>query len=275
MFDGIQHIGYFVDDLDKAVAWFARAFGAVNDGGGSMASSRIVPGGGRNAFVRFGAVEAELMQPADTSTLPRNTLVMHHVGYVVADIATAAERAKAKGLRFLAEAPNTNVMGQQVLYFDPDTTNGAWFHLTQVPARPARSASAPAAGGPAITGIVHPGYLVRDVEAAAAWYVDKLGGRIVGGGPSRRGGRVAFVDCGCAQVELIEPPDAASLGAAHLLDHVGYETRALDTDLAAYRGRGLSFATDAPAVNPIGQTLIYFDTAASMGARMHLTQLPC
>ena len=95
MFDGIQHIGYFVADLGTAVAWFERTFGAVNDGGGPMAASRIVPGGGRNAFVRFGAVEAELMQLNDSRTVPANTVVMHHVGYVVADIAASAEVAKA------------------------------------------------------------------------------------------------------------------------------------------------------------------------------------
>jgi hypothetical protein len=38
--------------------------------------------------------------------------------------------------------------------------------------------------------------------------------------------------------------------------------------------RGLKFIADAPRTNPIGQTLLYFDTATTMGARMHLTQLP-
>lgn len=270
MFDAIQHIGYLVDDIEAAVAWFGKSFGAVNAGGTTMQPSRVVPSGGINAFVRFGAVEVELMQPGDISALPKRTLVMHHVGYVVADIPKAQAAAKAKGLGFLADAPYTNPMGQQVLYFDPDTTNGVLMHLTKVP--PTETAAA--APGPRIDGIVHPGFLVPDADAAAAWYVEKLGGVHVGGGPSRRGGRVAFVDCGGAQVELIEPQDAATLGAGHVLDHVGYRTRSIDGDLDAYRSRGLTFATEAPAVNPIGQKLIYFDTATSMGTRMHLTELP-
>ncbi len=269
MFDGIQHIGYLVDDLDKAIAWFGLAFGAENCGGTQMQDSRIVPGGGRNAFVRFGGVEAELMQPTDTSPLPKNTLVMHHVGYITADIGRAAEQAQARGIRMLSDAPYTNPMSQQVHYFDPDTTNGVWMHLTKVPAAAARAST-----GPRIDSIVHPGYLVRDLDAATAWYVEKLGGVHVGGGPSRRGGRVAFVDIGHAQVELIEPQDPSSVGATHILDHVGYLTQNLDADLAGYRARGLAFATEAPALNPIGQTLIYFDAPTSMGTRMHLTQLP-
>jgi catechol 2,3-dioxygenase-like lactoylglutathione lyase family enzyme len=269
MLEGIQHIGYLVADLDAAVAWFAKAFGAVNAGGGAMADSRIVPGGGKNAFVRFGTAEVELMQPTDTSRLPAGTLVMHHVGYVVGDMDAAVAHARAKGIRFLADAPYTNHVGQRVLYFDPDTTNGAWFHLTGVPAT-----EATAGPGPRIDGVVHPGYLVRDLDAAVAWYVEKLGAIHVGGGPSRRGGRIAFVEIGKAQIELIEPEDTTALGPDHVLDHVGYLTRSLDADLAGYRARGLAFATEAPAVNPIGQRLIYLDTATSMGSRMHLTELP-
>ena len=276
MFDAIQHIGYLVDDLDAAVAWFADSFGAENAGGGTMPSSRIVPGGGRNAFVRFGGVEAELMQPADTSTLPKSTLVMHHVGYVVSDIPKAVAMAKSRGLAFLADAPNTNPVGQQVLYFDPDTTNGVMIHLTKIPVTKVsvQPSSGTAGTAPRIDSIVHAGYLVRDVELATAWYVEKLGGIRVGGGPSRRGGRIAFVDCGGAQVELIEPESPASIGSAHILDHVGYVTRDLDADIPAYRRRGLAFATDAPVVNPVGQKLIYFEPMTSMGSRMHLTQLP-
>ena len=267
MFDDIQHIGYLVDDIDNAIAWFAKAFGAANAGGSIMQDSRMVPGGGRNAFVRFGGVEVELMQPTDTRPLPKSTLVMHHVGYVVADIAESAAQAKAQGLTFLADAPYTNPMGQQVLYFDPASTNGVWMHLTKVPPR-----TTPAGQTPRIDSIVHPGYLVRDVDAATKWYLEKLGGERVGGGPSRRGGRVAFINCGGAQVELIEPADPSSVGAEHVLDHVGYRTKGIAGDIAAYRARGLQFATDAPAINPIGQTLIYFDTATSMGTRMHLTE---
>ena len=271
MFDDIQHIGYCVRDIDAAVAWFAKAFGAANAGGSTMQPSPMFSQGGRNAFVRFGEVEVELMQPgADAAALPADTLVPHHVGWVVSDIAKAAAAARAKGVRFLADAPYTNPMGQRVLYFDPATTNGAWMHLTEVPPKP------PAVRGPApvITGIVHPGYLVSDVDRAAAWWVETLGGVRIGGGPSRRGGRIAFVNVGRAQVELIESESRAGIGPGHVLDHVGYRVENLAADLAGWRAQGFRFQTEAPAVNPVGQTLIYFDTATSMGSRMHLTELP-
>ena len=32
MFDKIQHIGYLVADLDAAIAWFGKGFGAQHTG---------------------------------------------------------------------------------------------------------------------------------------------------------------------------------------------------------------------------------------------------
>ncbi|HZA21519.1 MAG TPA: VOC family protein, partial [Dehalococcoidia bacterium] len=133
MFDKIQHIGYLVADLDAAVEWFRKNFGAENAGGSTLGSGVAVPSGGRNAFVHFGQIEAELIEPNDKSHLPAGTLVMHHVGYVVPDINSAIPVLQGKGFKFASAAPNTNVMGQQVLYFDPTTTNGFLMHLTQQP----------------------------------------------------------------------------------------------------------------------------------------------
>ena len=65
--------------------------------------------------------------------------LIHHVGYVVADMDSAVAQARAKGLAFLSDTPNINPVGQQVLYFDPDTTNGVMMHLTKVPPREANA----------------------------------------------------------------------------------------------------------------------------------------
>ncbi|HEY7492560.1 MAG TPA: VOC family protein [Candidatus Tectomicrobia bacterium] len=271
MFDKIQHIGYLVDDLDKAVAWFRKGFGAENAGGGPVQSSRAVPGGGRNAFMHFGQVEAELIEPGDTSSLPKDTLVMHHVGYVVADIPRAVERAQARGFKFIAEAPFTNPLGQQVLYFDPDTTNGVLIHLTRLPARPN---TVGVGRGVQVDRIIHAGYLVRNAAEAVAWYIDKFDGVHVGGGASRRGGRNAFVNFGQVQVELIEPQDPGTMGEDHAMDHVGYVTLDIGTGITDCCSRGFQFVANAPNTNSIGQQVLYFDTNTSMGSRMHLTQLP-
>jgi catechol 2,3-dioxygenase-like lactoylglutathione lyase family enzyme len=271
MFEKIQHIGYLVDNLEKAVAWFKNGFGAERAGGGLVQSSRAVPSGGRNAFVHFGQVEAELIEPGDTSTLPKETLVLHHVGYVVADIPKAVEWAQARGFTFLADAPFTNSMGQQVLYFDPATTQGVLIHLTQLPPQPN---SVGVGEGVQIDKIIHAGYLVYNVAEAVAWYVDKFDGVYVGGRAMRRGGRYDFVNCGQVQVELLEPPDPSTMGAHHVMDHVGYGTPDMGASITECCGRGFRFVADAPSTTVIGHQVLYFDTNTSMGSRMHLTQLP-
>lgn len=273
MFDRIQHIGYLVADLDAAVGWFEKSFGAEKAGGATLGDSVAVPGGGRNAFVRFGNAEMELIEPQDKGSLPANTLVMHHVGYVVPDILRAIADLKARGFKFAAAAPITNVMGQQLLYFDPATTNGCLMHLTQLPSPAGSAASAP---GCPIDHIVHAGYLVADVEDAVAWYEKSFDGAAIGGiGASRRGARNAYVNFGKVQVELIEVTDPADRGGRpHVMDHVGLVVSDIAASIADCRARGFQFVADAANTNRVGQQLLYFDTASTMGARMHLTQLP-
>ncbi len=273
MFDKIQHIGYLTADLEAAVTWFNQGFGAENADGGAVASSVQVPGGGVNAFLRFGQVEVELIQLADTANLPPNGLVMHHVAYVVSDIRQAIAECQRRGFKFLADAPRTNQLGQQLLYFDPTTTNGVLLHLTQLP-DPANANNTGVGSGLPVAKIVHAGYLVPDLDAAIAWYVENLDGTHIGGGASRRGNRNAFVNFGQVQVELIEPVDPTELGGQHAMDHVGYVMDDIQAGIDDCCGRGFRFVAAAPNTNSVGQQVLYFDTDTSMGSRMHLTQLP-
>ncbi len=277
MFDKIQHIGYLTADLDAAVAWFKKGFGGQRVGGGNVNPGVAVPSGGRNTFIHFGHVEVELIEPADRAGLSKDALAMHHVGYVVADIAKAATQLKAKGFKFAGAAPGTNSLGQQVLYFDPATTHGVLMHLTQLPATPNPDVIGMGQGqGVAVSHIVHAGYLVEDVDQAVAWYEKSFGGAAVGGiGVSRSGGRQAFVNFGQVQVELIEATDPQKRGGKPwTMDHVGYVTPNIRAGIADCKRRGLRFAGAEANTNRIGQTLLYLDTASSMGSRMHLTQLP-
>jgi Glyoxalase/Bleomycin resistance protein/Dioxygenase superfamily len=127
MLDKIQHIGYLVADLDKAVVWFERGFGAANAGGD--ASRR----GGRSAFLNFGQVQVQLIEPQDPSTMGAHH-VMDQVGYVTQDIVACISDCCCRGFRFVADAPNTNAISQQELYFDTATSMGSRMHLTQLPA---------------------------------------------------------------------------------------------------------------------------------------------
>ncbi len=271
MFDKIQHIGYLTSDLDAAVSWFEQYFGGKNAGGGPLGKIYAVPSGGRNAYVQFGQVEAEIIEPEDRRGLGQSTLTMHHVGYVVLDIQRVGATLSARGLKFATDGPATNVMGQQVWYFDASTTNGVMMHLTQLAAQ---DDSTGTGDGLEIEKIVHAGYLVPNLEEAISWYVDRLEGQHVGGG-TLDGGRNAFVNFGKVQVELIQPGNPGPLtGTDHSMDHVGYVVGDMPTCMGHCRTRGFKFAEGAPITNHIKQQVSYFETATTMGSRMHLTQLP-
>ena len=59
---------------------------------------------------------------------------MDHVGYVTRDIGAGITDCCRRGFQFVADAPNTNAIGQQVLYFATNTSMGSRMHLTQLPA---------------------------------------------------------------------------------------------------------------------------------------------
>ena len=271
MFEKIQHIGYLVRNLDDAVAWYGDKFGGENAGGGELAAGRVVSSGGRNAFIHFGKVEVELIEPVDKSNLAQDSLVMHHVGYVVSDIDAAIADLKFREFKFLADAPNINVLGQKVLYLDPSSTNGVMIHLTELPEHPN---TVGLDAGVKVDHIVHAGYLVCNLDSAIAWYVEKLDGIHIGGGASRRGSRNAFVNFGRVQVELIEPTDPTTLGLSHEMDHVGYSVLDIQSETSSCKEKGLSFVADVANTNSVGQQVLYFETESTMGSRMHLTQLP-
>jgi catechol 2,3-dioxygenase-like lactoylglutathione lyase family enzyme len=266
MFTKIQHIGYRVKDLDCAVAWFAEKFGGQRAAGGPAQL------GGRNAFVRFGQIEVELLEPLGHEELPPDTLLMHHVGYVVPDVRAAATALKKKGLMFTADEPAVNPLSHQVLWLDPATTNDILIHLTQLPERPN---TVGIGQGLEIDRIIHAGYIVDDLDEAVAWYVDKFGGEYIGGGMSRRGVNNAFVNFGQVQVELLEPTDPAQLGGKkQAMDHVGYVVKDIVAGIRACQHRGLKLGEAGPRYNTISQQLCYFDTACTWGTQIHLTQLP-
>ncbi len=83
--------------------------------------------------MNFGQVQVELIEPGDTASMSDDVHDMDHVGYVVGDIPSCMGGCQARGLKFVADAPNTNSVRQQVLYFDTETTMGSRMHLTRLP----------------------------------------------------------------------------------------------------------------------------------------------
>ena len=267
MFTKIQHLGYQVRDLNEAAEWFSNIFG------GKFLPGRQSPDGSGNGFMHFGQIEIELIQPSDVSFIPEGEMVMHHVGYRVDSISNEVIELSAKGFKFVSDTPNTNPLGQKVLYFDNSTTLNCNIHLTELPESPNIDGFGE---GLPIIDIVHAGYLVKNVDTIVQWYEDNFDAVAVGGiGKSVRGARNGYVNFGNVQVELIEPLDQSLLkGEEIIMDHIGLVVENIDTQIEACKKSGVTFVADEPITNRIGQQLLYFDKPSSLCTGMHLTQLP-
>lgn len=129
----IDHVGIAVRDLDAAVAWYERTFGA------SVARrERIERDGVDEALLAVGGSFVQLLSPFTDSSpvarhLERRGEGVHHVGYRVADCGAALATARAAGARVVDEHPRTGSRGTTIAFLHPTGAFGTLIELVQVP----------------------------------------------------------------------------------------------------------------------------------------------
>lgn len=126
----IHHIAYLTDDLTLAKQFYQRVFDAE-----VFLETVNADTGSKLAFLRFGEVEIELIEPADRTRLNgRSGLVLDHVGYVVDNLESTIEDLESRGVTFASAAPRVGPDGLRLIQVDPASTLGARFHLSERPA---------------------------------------------------------------------------------------------------------------------------------------------
>jgi methylmalonyl-CoA/ethylmalonyl-CoA epimerase len=131
VFTEIDHVGIAVRDLDAAVEWYARMFGAT-----VAHRERIESDGVEEALIKVADSYIQLLTPfTDTSPLAkfmeRNGEGLHHVGYRVDDCASVLEGVKHGGGRVVDEHPRTGSRGTTVAFLHPKTSLGTLIELVQ------------------------------------------------------------------------------------------------------------------------------------------------
>jgi methylmalonyl-CoA/ethylmalonyl-CoA epimerase len=138
----VDHLGIVVPDLDAATRFYRDVLGCP-------VSEPVIPPGQGIAivFVPFGNLRVELIAP----TLERSPLAhvlenhtvndflarepaggLHHVCYVVDDLAAVRDRLQAAGQRVLGTgSPIIGAGGQPILFLDPRCAAGALIELKQ------------------------------------------------------------------------------------------------------------------------------------------------
>ena len=126
---GIHHLGVAVDDLDRAVGTYVDVLGATLEHRAELADQGVDA-----ASVLVGPDRVELLAPTGDDTpigkfIAKRGPGMHHVAYVVDDVAAALRDLASDGIELIDETPRHGLFGLEVAFVHPDAVHGV---LTEV-----------------------------------------------------------------------------------------------------------------------------------------------
>ncbi|MHB8671647.1 MAG: methylmalonyl-CoA epimerase [Acidimicrobiales bacterium] len=140
MLTEIDHVAIAVRDLEAAVDYYRRVFGA------EVTHREVVERDGVDeALLQVADSFVQLLTPVrDDSTvaayLDKRGEGIHHVGYRVADCAAALQAVKDAGGRVIDEVPRPGSRGTTVAFVHPKGAFGTLVELVEEPEQPARAA---------------------------------------------------------------------------------------------------------------------------------------
>ncbi len=127
----IDHVAIAVHDLEAALDYYRTTFGA-----GLAHRERIETDGVEEALIKVADSYIQLVSPtrADSPVakfLERRGEGLHHVGYRVADCATALRAVRDDGGQLIDEAPRPGSRGTTVAFVHPKGAFGTLIELVQ------------------------------------------------------------------------------------------------------------------------------------------------
>ncbi len=128
----IDHVAIAVSDLDAAIDYYARAFGATVD------HREIVERDGvEEALIKVADSYIQLTTPIRQDSpvaryLEKRGEGLHHIAYRVDDCAAALQAMKAAGATTIDDAPRPGSRGTTVAFIHPKGSYGTLIELVQV-----------------------------------------------------------------------------------------------------------------------------------------------
>ena len=129
----IDHVGYAVEDLEAAVAYHERLYGAEVAHRESLERDGV-----HEALLAIGDGFIQLLAPSRPDSpvarfLERNGEGVHHIGYGVADVTATLRDLKDLGVRVVDDHPRPGSRGCTVAFLHPKGAMGVLVELVEDP----------------------------------------------------------------------------------------------------------------------------------------------
>jgi methylmalonyl-CoA epimerase len=127
----IDHVGIAVEDLNAAVDRYRSAFGME-----PVHRERVEDQGVEEVLFRVGVSYIQLLGALGPDTpvgrfLARRGEGVHHVGYRVADVASALDHLRSQGIRMVDQSARPGSRGTTVAFVHPKGFGGVLVELVQ------------------------------------------------------------------------------------------------------------------------------------------------
>jgi methylmalonyl-CoA/ethylmalonyl-CoA epimerase len=133
MLERIEHVALAVEDLDRAIAHYRDVWGIE-----AVHRERVDEQGVEEAMLPLGDSFLQLLGSMGPDTtvgrfLARRGEGLHHIAYEVADLETALETLKERGIRLIDDRPRRGGRDHLVAFVDPRGNHGLLVELIQRP----------------------------------------------------------------------------------------------------------------------------------------------
>lgn len=133
MLGRIYHLGYAVEDLEKASRFYRENFGVTPAEPEAVEDQGIIA-----TTFRVGESSIELVQPTRPDSpvgkfIAKRGEGFHHVAYQVDDLDRALEELKSSGVELIDHTPRVGLGGSRMAFVHPGNVFGVLTELVELP----------------------------------------------------------------------------------------------------------------------------------------------
>ena len=132
LFAGVDHVGFAVRNLDKAIGDYQDLLGFKVEGVHTLTERKV-----RVAFLSTGGnSRIELLEPLDMESTIAKFLEtrdegIHHIAMKVKGIEKMLEEFKRRGVVLIDEKPKAGAEGSKIAFVHPKSTHGVLLELVE------------------------------------------------------------------------------------------------------------------------------------------------